>query len=155
MSVETYLRVPVPVEHDGPREPGASRRAEAPLEDLIHHKSKILSRKLDILSAEIWWRLYLSSRNLAAMDDDTARILTMLEALDRAARYHLREHQEKSGFYRKLLDLETERRTERVECWRDIVTVMRDFLAVWEAHEQTRARALFLDNVGRTTEGDL
>ena len=42
--------------------------------------------------------------------------------------------------------LEKERRTEDVECWRDVVMVMRDFLVVWEAHEQAKTKAIFLEH---------
>ena len=125
------------------------------LDELIHQKSAILGRKLDLLAAEIWWRLHISAQNLAALNDDQARLQEMLDRLHLAATYHLREHQEKGVLYRTLFDLDTERRTERVECWRDTVKVVRDFLEVWEAHEQARAKAIFIQHVGTGTEGPL
>jgi len=125
------------------------------LDDLIHQKSAILGRKLDILAAEIWWRLQLSAQNLAALNDDKARLQEMLHRLHVAATYHLREHQDKGIVYRRLFDLDTEQRTERIECWRDMVMVMRDFLEVWEAHEQARAKAIFIQHVGTGIEGHL
>ncbi len=63
----------------------------------------------------------------------------------------MREHQDKGIFYRKLFDFQTEARSEQVECWRDVVMVMRDFLYAWDAHEQARARAMFIQNVGTGT----
>ena len=75
----------------------------------------------------------------------------MIGRLHLAALYHLREHQDKGIFYRKLLDFQTEARSEQVECWRDVVMVMRDFLMTWEAHEQAKARAIFIQNVGTGT----
>jgi len=128
-----------------------SRRGEpvddSLLEELIHGKSRILGRKLDILAAEIWWRLQITSRNLKGIDDDKAVISEMLERVGRMANYQLREHRDKDSFYRKLFELETEARSQQTECWRDVVLVMKDFLYAWEAHEQARARAVFLKSV--------
>jgi len=129
----------------------SDRQADSSLEQLIHQKSSILNRKLEILAAEIWWRLHLTSRNLSSLEDDTARLTDMLNQLEVAANYHLREHQDKGVLYRKLFDLQTEKRSQQVECWRDVVLVMRDFLTVWEGHEQAKARAIFLEHVGTGT----
>lgn len=52
MSIESYLRVPLPVDHASGDEPASVSRTESPLEDLIHLKSKILGKKLLILAAE-------------------------------------------------------------------------------------------------------
>ena len=131
------------------REPGVG--SSDSLDQLVHQKSGVLNKKLEILAAEIWWRLNISARNLVSVDRDKALIREMLTRLDVAARYQMREHQDKGIFYRKLFELETEARSEQVECWRDVVMVMRDFLTVWEAHEQARARAMFIENVGSGT----
>lgn len=141
-SIVSYGTQP-PLESDHP--------ADSSLEQLIHQKSGILNRKLEILAAEIWWRLHLTSRNLSSLEDDTARLTDMLNQLDVAANYQVREHQDKGVFYRKLFDLQTEKRSQQVECWRDVVTVMRDFLTFWEGHEQAKARAIFLEHVGTGT----
>ena len=89
-SIVSYGTQP-PLESDHP--------ADSSLEQLIHQKSGILNRKLEILAAEIWWRLHLTSRNLASLEDDTARLTDMLSRLDVAANYHLREHQDKGVLY--------------------------------------------------------
>jgi len=121
------------------------------LDELIHQKSGILKKKLDILAAEIWWRLHIAARNLASIDQDKALVQEMLGRLLVAALYHMREHQDKGVFYRKLFDFQTEARSEQIECWRDVVMVMRDFLYAWDAHEQARARAMFIQHVGAGT----
>lgn len=125
--------------------------ADSALEDLLHQKSHILSKKLEILGAEMWWRLHIASRNLTSLEEDKSKVQDMLSQPDVAANYQLREHQEKRVLYQSLFQIETEQRSQQVECWRDVVNVMRDFLAVWEAHEQSRARAIFLNNVGTGT----
>lgn len=139
-----------PAKPEGPAPPN-----DESLEDLLHQKSEILDRKLEILAAEIRWRLHVGVQNLASLASDRARLQEMLSRLDVAARYHVREHQEKGVLYRKLFDLETETRSQQVECWRDVVLVMRDFLLAWETHEQTKARARFINDVGTGTQEPL
>ena len=151
MNLETYLVPNYPTPASGQRELELPAETDDTLDDLLHQRSAIHSRKLEILAAEIWWRLHISSRNLAALDNDKDCVQEMLNRLDVAANYHLREHQEKGVFYRKLFEIEAEKRSQHVECWRDVVLVMRDFLLVWETHEQTRARAMFLQNAGPGT----
>ena len=71
-----------------------------------------------------------------------------LDRLDRLARYHLREHREKSALYQQMFNLGAERRAQDVDCWRDVVHVMRDFLYAWEAHETAKSRAILLQGEG-------
>ena len=125
------------------------------LEALIHGKGRILEKKLEILAAEMKWRLNLTMKNLAHVAHDQTETRAMLADLDRDAHYHLRQHHEKAPLYRQWFNLEAEKRTQQTECWRDVVAVMRDFLAVWEVHEQSRERAAFIHNVGSGTEGAL
>jgi len=150
MSFESYLTAQM----DNEKSPDHSAAKNA-LDDVIHSKSKILSKKLEILSAEIWWRLDITSKNLNQLADDKTQLQEMITKLDRSANYHLREHREKGVLYRKIFDIEEEKRSQQVECWRDVVMVMRDFLEIWENHEQSESRAIFLHNVGTGTQNDL
>lgn len=147
------------------RSPYASKASQEPafrdedsdstLEQLIHGKSEILGKKLDILASEINWRLYLASGNLKRLEDDHEKLTDMLQRLDRDARYQLRDHQEKAPLYRQLFAVQGEKRSQQIECWRDVVQVMRDFLAAWEAHAQAKNRAAFINDVGTRPEEDL
>lgn len=125
------------------------------LDDLLHIKSKILGTKLEVLGFEILWRFGIRAHNLNRLDEDQSLIQTMLEKLDQAATYHFREHKEKGTLYQALFSVREQKRQQDTECWRDVVMVMRDFLYVWETHEQMQARAIFLENVGRTIESHL
>lgn len=125
------------------------------LDNLIHGKSKILWQKLDVLSAEMRWRLHMAAANLKRIDQDQEHLAATMQRLERQALYGLRDDDEKGRLHRKLLDLETEKRMQHTSCWQDTTKVMRDFLEVWEAHEQSRNRAQFLENVGPRTEGYL
>jgi hypothetical protein len=50
------------------------------------------------------------------------------------------------------LQLEAQRRDQDVQCWRDVVLVMRDFLDTWDAHEQAKDRSIFLNHAGARPE---
>jgi hypothetical protein len=151
MNLESYLNTQ---SDPAPQVESISTDSDS-LETLIHGKGRILEKKLDILAAEMKWRLHLTLNNLTRLDDDQTEIRHMLADLDRDAHYHLRQHQEKAPLYRQWFGLEAEKRSQQTDCWRDVVAVMRDFLAVWEAHEQSRERAAFIHNVGSGTEGAL
>lgn len=150
MSLRDYLvpdyALPNPADQDDRKPEHDDMPKGDSLEQLIHQNSRILNKKLEIISSEIWWRLRIASQNLDSVDRDKALVRQMLQRLDSAALYQIREHQDKTILYRKLFDLQTEARSEQVQCWRDVATVMRDFLYVWEALEHARARARFIEN---------
>ena len=122
--------------------------ALAPLEDLLSQKSHILQVKLEVLAAEISERFRLRVKNLERIAEDKDTAVRMMERLTRDSLYRLREHKEKQPFYSILFGLEKNIREEEVECWRDVVEVMRDLLVVWEAHEQAQARSAFMQSAG-------
>jgi len=112
---------------------------------LVHQRTEILNTKLQVFAAEIEERLRLRHKNLDVLVREELEAGTLLMEFDPhygTGRYDSRLHQ---FFYQKRFDLTKEQRQQDVECWRDIVLVMRDFLTAWEAHEQARARAIFLD----------
>jgi len=119
---------------------------DASLDLLLNFKSRILRSKLEVLASEIYTRLNLADRNLGRINDEKARVQEIVTKFTRLANYGRREHKDQNVLYQQIFDLETQRRSEDIECWRDIVMVMRDFLEVWEAHEQAKARAIFLNH---------
>ena len=125
---------------------------DASLDLLLNLKSRILRSKLEVLASEIYTRLNLADRNLGRINEEKARVQEMIIKFTRLANYHLREHKDQNLLYQHLFDLETQRRSEDVECWRDIVMVMRDFLEVWDAHEQAKAKAIFFNHAGPRLE---
>jgi hypothetical protein len=164
MDVANHLEFPTSAYAPGPStQPGVPDSVDAAhsdgndsaLEDLLHQKSGLQAKKLEILAAELRWRLHLAAQNLYTLGRDRAVVIGMIDRLTVDANYRLRDHQEKAPLYRRLFDIETEERTQQVDCWRDVANVMRDFLGTWEAHEQARARAMFLENVGQGAAGDL
>jgi hypothetical protein len=154
MNLPAYLELPAPAYSPSSRLTPEPEDADA-LEDLVHQKSRLQARKLDILASEIGWRLRIAAENVYHLERDHAHAETMINELTLAANYRLRDHHEKAPFYRKLFEIETELRAQKTDCWRDVANVMRDFLATWELHEQAQARARFLHDVGSGPEGTL
>lgn len=118
------------------------------IDSLLNQKSHILRVKLEVLAAEIFVRFHLRGENLERISEDQNKAREMLDMLARAADYGWRDHGDKKFFYELQFGLEKQKREQEVECWRDIVLVMRDFLEVWEAHEQAKARSVFLKDAG-------
>ncbi len=117
---------------------------DASLDRFIHQRSRILRTKLEILAAEIMERLRLRRRNQQRIGHQRETVETMLGYLAGLSHYHGKESREKGALYQATFDLDREARDQDVDCWRDVVGVMRDFLGAWEAHEQTEARAVLL-----------
>jgi hypothetical protein len=130
--------------------PGATDFAG--LDNLLHSKSRILRTKLEVLASEIQARFALWDRNLERLDRDKDAVETLLDQSTRLARYHLRDQREVGRVRDSALRLDTQRRDEDIQCWRDVVLVMRDFLDAWEAHEQAKSRAIFINHAGARTE---
>ena len=119
------------------------------LEELLHLRSHILETKLKVLAAELLERFQLRDQNVARVEAGKERVIEMLPQLARQARYHLREPRDNAAFYQQAFRLDEERRSQQVGCWQDVARVMRDFLDVWEAHQQATVRGRFLQHAGQ------
>jgi hypothetical protein len=114
------------------------------LDEMFRGRTAILKTKLDVFAWEISERLRIRERNLDSILENQERARSMLAAITRQVNYSMRPHQDKTRFYDLHFEFERQRRSEHVECWQDIVQVMKDFLIVWEALEHAKARAAFL-----------
>jgi hypothetical protein len=119
------------------------------LEELLHLRSHILETKLKVLAAELLERFQLRDQNVARVETEKERVIEMMPQLARQARYHLREPRDNAAFYQQAFRLDEERRSQQVGCWQDVARVMRDFLDVWEAHQQATVRGRFLQHAGQ------
>jgi hypothetical protein len=115
------------------------------LDQLFDQRTSILKTKLEVFASELLDRLRIRTQNLTRISEDQERMAGMLETIVRQANYHLRDHKEKPLFYQLHFDLEQQKRSEDVECWRDVAQVMKDFLNVWEALAHAKSRSLFLN----------
>lgn len=148
MNQQSYFSVESPGNYQFVQNGSSSPPDDSFLDDLLHQKSRIFASKLEVLAAAMIVRIGLLTHNLERIESDCEHIQSSLDTLDRQARYHLREHRDKNVLYQTLFRLEEERRSQGVECWRDIFDVLREFLVAWEAHQQSQGRAIFLNHVG-------
>jgi hypothetical protein len=116
------------------------------LEKLFDGRTSVLKTKLDVFASEVFIRLRIRSENLLRISQDQERVGSILERLTVQANYNTREHKEKALFYELTFELDRQKREEDVECWRDVVQVMKDFLIVWEALEHAKSRSMFLNS---------
>ena len=123
------------------------RNEDSALDDFIHDRTRILKTKLEVLAYEIHLRFQIRTTNMERISSDKEHGQQLLEQIIHQINYLGRERGDTTPLIQQIFDLETERRTQDVECWRDVVLVMRDFLVAWEAHEQAKSKAIFLDNV--------
>jgi hypothetical protein len=137
----------------------SSATADAPstdaFDDLMHSKSRIQRGKLEVLASEIVARFGLWDRNLSRIDGSRTHIQDLLGTASRLARYRLRPTHDPDHLKRQLMDLEKERRGQDLECWRDVTNVMRDFLSVFEAHEQAKSKAILFNDARSGLEDTL
>jgi hypothetical protein len=122
------------------------------LNHLLHSKSRVLRTKLGVLASEIQARFAIWDRNLDRLDQDQSDVDSQLGEASRLARYHLRDAREATRFREASLQLDAQRREQDIQCWRDVVQVMRDFLYNWEVHEQAKNRSAFLNHAGTGSE---
>lgn len=114
------------------------------LDQLLGQKAALLRTKLNVFGAELRDRFRLREQSLAALASERERLEADVERVSRQVRYDLREPRELSPFVQQRAQLEQELRRQTVDCWTDLVPVVRDLLEVWEALEQSSARSLFL-----------
>src|SRR6185369_13748157 len=111
--------------------PKVAEAANSDIDNLLHLKSRILRSKLEVLASEIYARLNLWERNLVRINEEKTKVQEIIVNFTRMANYHLREPKDQNLFYEQIFGLETQRRSEDVECWRDVVNVMQEFLLAW------------------------
>jgi hypothetical protein len=122
------------------------------LDNLLQSKPRILRTKLEVLASEIQARFAMWDRNLERIDGDKGKVESLVNESARLARYHLREPNEATRLRESSLQLDSQQRQEDIQCWRDTVQVMRDFLNAWEVHEQAKARSNFINHAGDRTQ---
>lgn len=124
------------------------------IDELVHQRTRILNEKLKVLADAIEARLQLRRKNAERLADDGLTLSNMLLEFDSNYGRRPEDQRLREKLYNRRFDLTKEERQQDVECWRDVVMVTRDFLTAWEAHEQARARAMFLAHTDNTDEAD-
>lgn len=135
--------------------PQPSSTSDLSLDQLFHSKSRILRTTLEVLALEIQARFALWDRNLDRIGREESGLEPLLAQATRLVRYQLHDQQDATRLRESLMALSAERREQDIECWRDVVKVMRDFLYAWDAHEQAKSRSIFLNHAGPRLEESL
>jgi hypothetical protein len=125
------------------------------LDHVLHSKSRILRTKLEVLASEIRARFAMWDLNLDRIGNEKENVEALLDQSARLTRHHLREPNEVTRLRESSLNLDAQQRQEDIQCWRDVVLVMRDFLDTWESHKQAKNRSIFLNHAGSRTEDTL
>ncbi len=136
-----------PYAFDSVEEPLPENRG-AGIEQLFESRTAILKTKLEVFASEIFDRLHIRQKNLLAIDCNREQLGTLIADVTRQADYLLRDRRDVLSLQQIDFDLEKERREQETSCWRDVADVMKDFLEVWEALAQARARSVFLSGYG-------
>ena len=116
------------------------------LDVLLSQRSGILSTKLDVFMIELLERMNLRTKNLDRIDHDECSVRNLISDFHQTTGGYAQDGKERFGLYRQLLDIEKERRDQDVECWRDLVTVMRDVLSAWEESESSKSKMRMLQD---------
>lgn len=106
--------------------------------DIFSQKKEILGSKLEVLAQAIYERLRLSKSNLDELQKEEISLDSEIMNVD-----PLLESKERLGLKSALAGINREQRSEPVECWRDVTSIMRDFLHVWEDYQKSKTRSDF------------
>lgn len=128
--------------------PHPPEQSTDPISELFSQRSKILQTKLGILSAQVIERLTIRANNLNSLIEEESEL---------SNRILNREHRDASSHNLDNLRQQKhfilqEKRSQDVECWRDLSHTLRDLLRTWEELEQSKVRDQLLD-AGQETEG--
>ena len=147
--------IPIPERHSpslssnienrlSPHRPEPPKHVQDSIDQFINQRSRVLDVKLEVFSGEIQERLRIHRNNLGSILYES--LLIGSQILEFHPNYGIRRYDRSllPALYKKQFDLSKEQRQQDVECWRDVVMVMRDFLVAWEAREQSQAKTEFL-----------
>ena len=111
-------------------------------------RSEILQTRLSVSAVQIIERLKIRAKNLDKLLDEEIEIDNRLIPIESQSG---NSRSDFMGLENLLLgkrfDISQERRKQDVECWRDLVNVMRDFLKTWEDLSGLEAKQRFMNSI--------
>ena len=110
--------------------------------------------KFDFLSEQIIERIEIRRRNLESLLQEEVSIDTKIMSIGGSTGGDQNNSGSNLPLYLRLLDVSRERRSQDVDCWRDLVHVFRDILKIWEDLEQSKVRDAMLYDVSVPYGGD-
>ena len=113
------------------------KKEDKALENLINQPRRILKTKLEVFASLIYGRLKIRKDNLKQLRAEESHIEAQFN--------HWIGGERISDLEKRLLVISKESREQNVDCWKDVVLVMRDFLNVWDNFEEAKAEAILLN----------
>jgi len=111
---------------------------------MIADKSRLAKGAVNNLQSMIFERLKMRDVNMANIDYDSCRAMTMVHEVDQ--RNGMGSDRQRQTLYMTLFGLEREKRMEDVSCWRDVSRLRQDFVEVAAAYvSAVRRERLFRD----------
>jgi hypothetical protein len=117
----------------------ASAGSESDIQKLLSQRTQILGTKLEVVAGQIVERIRLRKANLEALVAEEVEVDTELMRFETNLYARANSHLV-STFQNRRFDIGREKRLQDVECWRDLVHVIREFLQIWEDLQQSRVR---------------
>jgi hypothetical protein len=114
---------------------------------LFSQRTRILEVKFDFLSEQIIERIEIRRRNLESLLHEEVSIDTKIMSTDGPSASDQNSGTSNLPLYLRLLDVSRERRSQDIDCWRDLVHVFKDILIIWEDLEQSKVRDAMLYDV--------
>lgn len=123
------------------------------LEAILSGRSEILQTRLSVAAVQIVERLRIHSHNLERILEEELKVGSQLIPFEKK---YLGQAPDMMGLENLLLgkqsELSKERRQQDVECWRDLIQVMRDLMGAWEGWSGQQAKQRFLNSIPKPAD---
>jgi hypothetical protein len=113
---------------------------------MLSGKSEIAENRLAVTAVQIVERLKIRSNHLDQLLNEELDVGTRRLQLQDASGGN-----DMMGLESLLTQIQSERRREDTECWRDLTNVMRDFLNAWESVAKNEAKNRFISALPPTS----
>lgn len=114
------------------------------LQSLINGKTELAETRLAVTAAQVIERLRIRAKHLEELMNEELAVGTQLLQ----TRSHVPGADDMMGLEALLTErgaqIQSERRKEDTECWRDLTNVLRDLLNAWEGFSRNEAKNRFL-----------
>ena len=116
----------------------------AALKSLLNGRSELAETRLSVTAIQIVDRLRIRSTHLQELMAEELAIDSKLLQLQESPGRNIDLLGLESQLEQKSSQVQSARRREDTECWRDLTHVMRDFLNAWEGFSRNEAKNRFL-----------
>jgi hypothetical protein len=124
--------------------------------DLIQNREDTLRQKLTLLLQMLRTRLTLHTKTASGIGDQLWTLRNQLDDWEASMHHGLPAPELKmQEAARSISALTQEERSRESDCWKDVVSLVRDILATWEGLQGAKARSLMLNDTGQDDTDDM